>query len=99
MYRIEEHPIIDFEKRGEIPFTFNGVELFGREGDTIAAALIANGVKYFRITNKHKEKRSLFCGIGQCTDCSVIVDGVPNIKSCVTELKANQNIKTQGLGE
>ncbi len=99
MNRIEKHPIIDFEKREGVPFKFNGIELFGKEGDTIAAALITNGVKYFRITNKNKEKRGLFCGIGQCTDCSVIVDGVPNIKSCVTKLKANQNIKTQGLGD
>lgn len=99
MNRIEEHPIIEFKKREEISFKFNGVELIGQEGDTIAGALIANGVKCFRITNKNQEKRSLFCGIGQCTDCSVIVDGVPNIKSCVTKLEANMNIIMQGKGD
>ena len=99
MNRIEEHPILKFKKGREIPFTFNGIELKGQEGDTIAAALIANGVKYFRITKKNKEKRGLFCGIGQCTACCVIVDGVPNIKSCITKLEASQNIKTQGQGE
>ncbi|KAF0092656.1 MAG: sarcosine oxidase alpha subunit [Fusobacteria bacterium] len=96
MNRIEEHPIINFKIGEEIPFKYNGVELWGRAGDTIAGALIANDIKYFRITNKYKEKRSLFCGIGQCTDCSVIVDGIQNVKSCVTKLEANMNIFMQG---
>jgi hypothetical protein len=97
MNRIKEHPIIDFKKEEEIPFKYNGVDLLGREGDTIAGALIANGVKYFRITTRHKEKRSLFCGIGQCTDCSVNVNGIPNVKSCVTKLEANMYIIMQGV--
>ncbi|MDD2371477.1 MAG: (2Fe-2S)-binding protein [Firmicutes bacterium] len=99
MNRIKEHPILDFEERADIPFTFNGVEYIGKEGDTIAGALIANGIKYFRITRKLKEKRGLFCGIGQCSDCSVILNGIPNIKSCITKLEANQKIETQGEGE
>lgn len=96
MNRIQEHPILEFNQGKEIPFTFNGLKYLGQEGDTIAGALIANGIKYFRITRKNKEKRALFCGIGQCTDCSVIVNGVPNIKSCVTKLEANQKIERQG---
>lgn len=99
MNRIKEHPIISIKKGRGIPFTFNGKEYLGKEGDTIAAALIANGIRYFRTTRKLKEKRGLFCGIGQCTDCSVTVDGVPNIRSCVTLLEPYQNIRREETGE
>lgn len=95
MERVKMHPIIEFDEREEIGFYFEGEEYFGREGDTIASALMANGIREFRVTPKKKEGRGVFCGIGQCSDCMVEVDGVPNIKSCVTPLVSGMGIKKQ----
>jgi len=47
----------------------DGKKIRAREGETVAAALIAAGVKVFRYSVKRNEPRSLFCAIGRYTDC------------------------------
>lgn len=83
-----------------ITFTFDGVEMRGFFGDTIAAALFANGVRVFRTMPKTGRPRGGFCFAGRCSDCQVIVDGSPGTMACVTELEAGMAIETQlGVGE
>lgn len=94
--RIDQHPILGEAKPGSIvKITVDGVEIEALEGEPIAAALLANNIKIFRYTEKLKEPRSIYCGIGQCTDCKMIVDGVPNVKTCVTPVRAGMVIQTQ----
>ena len=98
--QIKKHPIVEYPDREMVSFTFDGMPLKGREGAPIASALLDNGIRTFRYTGKRKEPRSLFCGIGQCTDCVVIVDGQPNVRSCITPLKEGMVIETQhGYGK
>mgnify|MGYP002597611626 CR=1 FL=1 len=68
---------------------------FAREGDPIAAALMANGIRTFRHTARYHEPRGLFCGIGQCTDCVMEVDGKPNVKTCITRVREGMTVRTQ----
>ena len=71
----------------------------GLEGEPIAIALKANGVMAHRYTAKSHEPRGVFCAIGRCTDCMMIVDGVPNTRTCVTPVRDGMHVKTQdGLG-
>lgn len=96
---IASHPIVDYPERERVPFTFDGQPMTGQAGAPIAAALLENGVRTFRHTHKEGSPRSLFCGIGQCNDCVVVVNGQPNIRSCVTALEAGMVIETQkGFG-
>jgi predicted molibdopterin-dependent oxidoreductase YjgC len=37
----------------------------------------------------------MFCGIGVCFDCLVVIDGAPNQRACITEAKANMVVRTQ----
>ena len=46
MDRTNDHPILTFEKGRQVAFTFEGRELTGYEGETIAAALHAAGVRF-----------------------------------------------------
>ncbi|MEA3408802.1 MAG: FAD-dependent oxidoreductase, partial [Candidatus Eisenbacteria bacterium] len=39
--------------------------------------------------------RGFFCAIGRCSSCLMTVDGVPNVMTCVTPLKAGMRIETQ----
>lgn len=39
--------------------------------------------------------RGIFCAIGRCTDCVMIVDGQPNVRTCVTPLHAGMKVQTQ----
>jgi len=61
----------------------NGQRIPAREGQTIAAALMAAGIRVFRRT-PGGAPRGLFCGMGVCFDCLVTVDGVPNQRACMT---------------
>lgn len=100
MNRIQEHPILDIPECAELTFYYNGQPMTAREGDTIAAALTDNGIRVFRFTAKRKEPRGLYCAIGQCTDCVMVVDGQPNVRTCVTLVKENMRVETQsGLGD
>ena len=99
MYRFEQHPLLEIEERKVLTFYYNSRPVSGREGDTIAAALTDNGIRIFRTTAKHGQPRGLYCAIGQCTDCVMVVDGQPNVRTCVTLVKENMRVETQhGLG-
>jgi predicted molibdopterin-dependent oxidoreductase YjgC len=94
--RIEKHPIIsDYKKGKTVRFFFNGEEVEGCEGEPIAAALKALGVKIHRYTVKRHEPRGIFCAIGRCTDCVMVVDGVPNVRTCTTPLVGGMSVETQ----
>ncbi|QVK19010.1 (2Fe-2S)-binding protein [Mycoplasmatota bacterium] len=94
--RIEEHPILNFEKeRKVIHFTFNNLPVEGYEGDTIASALHALGIKKFSESMNLKRPRGFYCAIGNCSSCNMIVDGVPNVRTCVTLLKEGMDVKVQ----
>lgn len=94
--RISEHPILGCPtERKLVTFTLDGKEMTGYEGEPIAAALKAAGVMVHRYTAKKHEPRGIFCAIGRCTDCVMIVDGKPNIRTCVTPLTEGMNVQTQ----
>ncbi|MDO4545541.1 MAG: (2Fe-2S)-binding protein [Bacillota bacterium] len=99
--RVEKHVILgEPEDRGLVTITVDGKEIQAREGENILAALIASGIIINRYTVKRNEPRGLFCGIGQCTDCAMIVNGKPNVRTCVTPVKAGMVIETQhGVGK
>jgi NADPH-dependent 2,4-dienoyl-CoA reductase/sulfur reductase-like enzyme len=60
---------------GLVRFSFDGQELTAPSGATVAAGLLANGVRALRSTRRQGRRRGLFCGIGNCFDCLVDVEG------------------------
>ena len=96
MDRIKEHPILGMKPEGRmVSFTYDGKVLQGIEGEPIAAALRIAGVMTHRYTKKRHEPRGVFCAIGRCTDCVMIVDGKPNIRTCITPLEEGMVVETQ----
>lgn len=98
--RVIDHPILGKMKKGlEVMFLFDGRPMKGYEGEPIATALLASGVKVFRYTVKSRSPRGIFCALGRCTDCVMTVDGMPNVRTCVTPLREGMRVQTQeGLG-
>ena len=91
MDRIKNHPILgETPKRKKVTFSYDGKLLEGYEGEPIATAFMAH-----RYTAKTHEPRGVFCAIGRCTDCVMIVDGKPNIRTCITPLEAGMVVQTQ----
>jgi hypothetical protein len=94
--RIDEHPILGkFEKGRNVRFTFDGQTMEGFEGEPIAVALRSHGVMVHRYTTKRNDPRGVFCAIGRCTDCIMVVDGVPNVRTCVEPLREGMIVQTQ----
>ena len=78
----------------KITFTFNGDEFTCESGQSIAAALIASDNRELRKTRFGNEARSIFCGIGICFDCVVVIDGVANQRSCLIEAKPGMKVES-----
>jgi len=95
MQLITKHPILEFNHGEKVNFSFDGKEMEGFEGEPIAMALHANGVRIYRITPEKKRARGFFCAIGKCSSCFMVVDGVPNVRTCVTPLARGMKIETQ----
>ncbi|MBM3476530.1 MAG: (2Fe-2S)-binding protein, partial [Armatimonadetes bacterium] len=98
--RITSHPVLGKLPQAELVTIYlDGEPLAAREGEPIAAALLAAGRRVLRRSEKLNEPRGVFCAIGRCTDCAMTVDGRPNVRTCVTPVRDGMRIETQrGLG-
>jgi glycine/D-amino acid oxidase-like deaminating enzyme/Fe-S-cluster-containing hydrogenase component 2 len=91
MYKITSHPIIDIAKTEQTTFLFEGKEVTGDKGFTIAAALHQAGHPVHSHSLSNRE-RSLECGIGKCGACEMLVDG--QIKRiCITRVDGVKEVK------
>jgi len=94
--RIDDHPILGKAERGRrITLTVDGSPVEAFEGEPIAVALMASGHRVFRYTTKQKDPRGVFCALGRCTDCVMIVDGQANVRTCVTPARDGMVIEKQ----
>jgi D-hydroxyproline dehydrogenase subunit gamma len=63
-------------------------------GETVAAVLIAEeGLRSRRTASG--APRGIYCGMGVCFDCLVVVDGVPNTRACMTLVADGMRIDRQ----
>lgn len=76
-------------------FSFADKEIPAEPGQTIGAALIAAGHRSWRTTRHGAAPRGIFCGIGICFDCLVIVNGRPNQRACLTEAAPGDRVDPQ----
>jgi hypothetical protein len=98
--RIEEHPVLDFERGEKISFFYNGNEVEAYPTETIAAALHATGVRKLAESPELHRPRGLFCAIGNCSSCFMVVDDRPNMRVCVIKAKQGMRVEEQkGKGD
>jgi predicted molibdopterin-dependent oxidoreductase YjgC len=77
----------------------DGRQIVAFEGETIGAALTAAGVYALRRSPKRHELHGMFCGIGLCGECAMVINGVPNTRVCQTLATPGCRVETQeGLG-
>ena len=81
--------------QSNLEFTFNDQVMTAIAGQSIGAALLAANQRALRKTRFNKKDRGLFCGIGVCFDCLVIVDGVSNQRACLIEAKPGMKVERQ----
>lgn len=94
--RVIKHPVLEeLTDLKMVTLYFNGEPIEAVEGEPVASALLNAGIKVFRTTAKRNEPRSVFCAIGRCTDCMMIVDGKPNTRTCVTPVRDGMRVERQ----
>jgi predicted molibdopterin-dependent oxidoreductase YjgC len=77
-----------------IQLTFDGQQMAAFEGETVAAALTAAGVRVLR-TTAGGEARGVFCGMGTCYDCLMVIDGQPSRRACMEPVRDGMEVRTQ----
>ncbi|MBW1730253.1 MAG: (2Fe-2S)-binding protein [Deltaproteobacteria bacterium] len=79
--RRNRHP--KAEQNHTFQIEVDGKKIVARAGQTIAEAILDNGLKVFRRT-RNGAPRSFYCGMGVCYECRMIVNGAPNVRTCMT---------------
>jgi predicted molibdopterin-dependent oxidoreductase YjgC len=83
---------MDMKEKFEIEV--DGKTILACSGQTIAEALLANGVRTLRMTRK-QASRGVYCGMGICYECRMVVNGIPNVRTCMTLATPGCKIATQ----
>ena len=78
-----------------VRITFDGRPLTGVAGQSIAGIALANGQPAWRRTSREGRPRGLFCGIGVCFDCLVVVNGVRDVRACRRRAREGDEVVVQ----
>ncbi|MDA0165520.1 (2Fe-2S)-binding protein [Solirubrobacter ginsenosidimutans] len=70
----------------------DGRALTAPRGQSLAAVLLTAGQETLR-DSPAGNPRGLYCGIGVCQECRVVVDGVV-VRSCITPVTAGMRVTT-----
>jgi NADPH-dependent 2,4-dienoyl-CoA reductase/sulfur reductase-like enzyme/Fe-S-cluster-containing hydrogenase component 2 len=92
-HRINTHPILEISERENVDFRWNGVEIQALQGDTIASALYAQGIKVFGYYPRDHTPQGLFCANNQCSQCLVMANDRP-VKACMEMVKAGMQVRS-----
>lgn len=79
--------------RREVTIHFDGQPVPAREGDSVAAALLAAGHAVTRTTPGEDSPRGPYCMMGVCFDCLVEIDGVANMQGCMTPVRDGMRVR------
>ena len=78
----------------QIQVEVNGTHVRAFEGETVAALFAAENLSAMR-TTQEGEPRGMYCGMGVCFDCLVVINDIPNTRACMTWLQEGMKISTQ----
>jgi sarcosine oxidase subunit alpha len=75
--------------------SLDGDALDAQPGDTVASALLRNGITTFTRSIKYHRPRGPFCLAGSCGQCLMRIDGVPSLPACRVEAQEGMRCERQ----
>lgn len=78
-----------------VEISYDGAALEGIAGQTIGGILLSSGILAWRMTSAEERPRGIFCGIGVCYDCLVVVNGQRDVRACQRRAAAGDVVTTQ----
>ncbi len=85
----------DVQRGRRVTLTVDGELMEAFEGESLAAALLADGRRVLRYTARNNAPRGLFCGMGICFECVVRVGEGNLIRSCMTRVEEGMVVSTR----
>jgi len=76
----------------KVTIFLNGTAIEADLGETILSVLIRVGHQKIRLSSKTRDWRGFYCGMGSCFECLVCVDGIPNVRACITPISAGMQV-------
>jgi aerobic-type carbon monoxide dehydrogenase small subunit (CoxS/CutS family) len=78
-----------------VNITVDGMPVDALAGQTVAVVLHGLGQTSWRTTRRAGRPRGIFCGIGVCFDCLIVVNGLPDVRACQRLVADGDVITTQ----
>jgi aerobic-type carbon monoxide dehydrogenase small subunit (CoxS/CutS family) len=85
----------DDDDGARVTFFVDGRPVEACPGETIATALLAAGTRTLRRTAGRGEPRGLYCVMGVCWECGMLVAG-RTVRACVTPATPGLVVETLG---
>ncbi len=79
-----------------IDIEFDGRKISARRGETVAAALVNAGILHLSTTPSGAQ-RGIYCGMGVCQECLVVIDGKPNQRACMAKIDKPVTVQRMSL--
>src|SRR5918992_2839812 len=95
--RLTPQPGERIDRSEEITFSFDGAPVTAFAGDTIGSALFAAGRRVFSRSFKYHRPRGLLCCSGNCPNCLMTVNGVPNVRVCAEPVRSGVRVEAQNV--
>ena len=93
--RVVDHPVLGrIDDRQKLTFHFDGGQYEAFAHETVAAALLAHGIRILRVHEEKGTPRGIYCNIGHCLECRVTVDGKEGQRACLTKVKEGMDIQS-----
>ena len=82
-------------RRPTVTIRFEGRPLEVPAGETVAAALLIEGVGATRTTPVSGAPRQAYCMMGVCFECLMVVDGEPDRQACMVRVADGMTVERQ----
>ncbi|MET3696957.1 2Fe-2S iron-sulfur cluster protein [Bacillus oleivorans] len=89
---IEKHPVFGEQLKESVTIYFNNIPLKAYRQQSVAAALMANGIKRLGLSRKLVQPRGLFCSRGRCCSCYMTVNGEDHVRTCMVHVEEGMQI-------
>jgi NADPH-dependent 2,4-dienoyl-CoA reductase/sulfur reductase-like enzyme len=78
-----------------VRFSFDGGTVEAQANQSVAAALLARGVRTLTRSSKYGRPRGVYCAGGYCPNCLLRIDGEPNVRSCLVRVADGMVVESE----
>ena len=97
MNRLSKLPTCRIRPDKKVSITYRGKTYQGYEGDTVASLLYANGIRIFSRSLKYHRPRGLYSLDGECSNTTMAIDGIPNVRAETTLARQGMTVNAQNV--